>query len=917
MKAYYMCLFLWCFFVGTISGQHNPVITHYSISDYKAHHQNWGITQDKDGNLYTANTSGLLFGNGNHWSLNKLRSNKIIRSVCYHKGRIYSGSHNEIGYWQNDQCGRLTYKDITPEIHSSALENEEIWNIISSGDRLWFQSFSVLMVYDGQKFKRIKMPGTIMFLFDIDGKKYVQTLEKGIYEIGSDLQPSLLPGSQFFNDKVVTGIFKNKKNEGLLITTNSNGIYTLKNNRADIWNPRFQQLFQSIQINKALVSKTNQLILGSINDGVYIFDDKGLYLYHLHTGNGLQNNTVLSIFENDKGDIWIGLDKGIAKIHLSDPSKEYKDIGGRYGSLYTALKINNNMYIGTNQGVYVHSKITDQSSPDFSLMEGTQGQTWQLFEAEKKIYCGHNEGTFLIEDSNIKKISSLTGGWYTDTVPGSNGKKWLQGHYTGLAVFQMEKGNLVLSHKIKGYSFPVKKWIMMDNSLWVTGPNLGITRLILNNDITEVKSQKKYDNDKGLPDSNNPDMYMFNNNLMVWNGENHFTYDRSKDIFIKNEKLASHTPGFIVRSLKNNFWLRIYPDNVVVMEGSASKTSYSLTMTKDYHNTLAIDSNQYLFCLDDGYFVQNLKNLSNKVPGLDSIHIFFSGAGDYCHSGEIISIPAKESTFYINFYDHLFEKGKQYSYRILPVQKEWAKTHTSSYINMSNVSAGDYTVEIKRNDGITSSLSFRVLPPWYSNSVAKLLYSSLLILILYVIKRYYDSKLKAERNAHELNQSRLIREHEMEIENQKLQHENRLKNKELANTALQLVQKNEILQEIKEELIGIRKSSNHTLTSNDFQVMMKQINESLTMEDNKKLFDSSFEEIHHIFLKNLKKKFPNLSKDDMQLATYIRMNLTSKEMAPLFNISLRGLENKRYRLRKKLGLPIDENLHSYFIKIED
>ncbi|MBK6566996.1 MAG: hypothetical protein IPG18_17795 [Saprospiraceae bacterium] len=895
-------------------GQHNPLITHYSIADYKAHHQNWGITEDNDGNLFTANTSGLLFGNGNQWSLNKLRSNKIIRSVCYHKGKVYSGSHNEIGFWEKDQCGVLTYKNITHEIKSSDLQNEEIWNIMSDGDSLWFQSFSVLMVFDGKKFFRVKMPGTIMFLFDIDGKKYVQTLGKGIYEIGKDLIPSLVPGSQFFNDKVVTGIFRNEKNTGLLITTNTDGIYTLSKNRVDIWNPFYQQHFKTIQINKALVSKNKYVILGSINDGVYIFDESGSFLFHLHTGNGLHNNTVLSIFENKYGDIWLGLDKGIAKIHLSDLSREYKDIAGQYGSLYTAFQKDHKMYIGTNQGVYFYNKKARKTTTNFTLMDGTQGQTWQLFEVEGKLYCGHNEGTFLIDGSQTKKISSLTGGWYTEPLPGSNGKKFLQGHYTGLAVFQLENGQLVFSHRVNGYSFPVKKWVMMNDYLWVTGPNLGITRLLLNKDADKVTQQKIYDNSYGLPDSKNPDLYMFNHTLMVWNGENHYAYDSTRDLFVKNENMSSFPGGFIVRPLMKDEWLRIYPDEVVLMKGDITKTSRALTMTKDYHNALIIDTTRYLFCLDDGYFIDNIKTTKSKR---DSLYIFITDSEGNCFSGINPSIPAHEPSFFIHFYDQLFDKGKQYVYRILPVQKEWNKTHTLSYISMSNFTAGDYTVEIKRNDGIAASFSFSVMPPWYTSNPAKMLYFSLLMLLLFVVKKYYDNKLISERNSYELNKTRLVKEHEMEIENQRLVHENRLKNKELANTALQLVQKNEILQEIKDELIQIRKSSNHTLTTSDFQVMMKQINESLTMEDNKKLFDDSFEEIHHIFLKNLKKKFPNLSKDDMQLATYIRMNLTSKEMAPLFNISLRGLENKRYRLRKKLGLPVDENLHSYFNTIED
>ena len=81
----------------------------------------------------------------------------------------------------------------------------------------------------------------------------------------------------------------------------------------------------------------------------------------------------------------------------------------------------------------------------------------------------------------------------------------------------------------------------------------------------------------------------------------------------------------------------------------------------------------------------------------------------------------------------------------------------------------------------------------------------------------------------------------------------------------------------------------------------------------KNLFESSFNEVHEKFLLKLKADFPELSPADLKLAAYLKMNLTSKEIAPLFNISLRGLENKRYRLRKKLQLPNDANLLDFFI----
>jgi len=173
--------------------------------------------------------------------------------------------------------------------------------------------------------------------------------------------------------------------------------------------------------------------------------------------------------------------------------------------------------------------------------------------------------------------------------------------------------------------------------------------------------------------------------------------------------------------------------------------------------------------------------------------------------------------------------------------------------------------------------------------------------------------LTQEKQKLEAENARLLREHKYQIENDRLIQDNIIKNKELANATMHLIQKNELLQEIKEELIDVRKTGDHTLTTKDFQNLMKLINENMSVEDDKNLFESSFNEVYEKFLLKLKADFPELSPADLKLAAYLKMNLTSKEIAPLFNISIRGLENKRYRLRKKLQLPNDANLLDFFI----
>jgi len=60
---------------------------------------------------------------------------------------------------------------------------------------------------------------------------------------------------------------------------------------------------------------------------------------------------------------------------------------------------------------------------------------------------------------------------------------------------------------------------------------------------------------------------------------------------------------------------------------------------------------------------------------------------------------------------------------------------------------------------------------------------------------------------------------------------------------------------------------------------------------------------------------PHLSPSDLNLAAYLRMNLSTKEIAQLFNASTRGVETSRYRLRKKRKLEKDDNLIDYLMYI--
>ncbi|WP_064196538.1 MULTISPECIES: LuxR C-terminal-related transcriptional regulator [Emticicia] len=90
--------------------------------------------------------------------------------------------------------------------------------------------------------------------------------------------------------------------------------------------------------------------------------------------------------------------------------------------------------------------------------------------------------------------------------------------------------------------------------------------------------------------------------------------------------------------------------------------------------------------------------------------------------------------------------------------------------------------------------------------------------------------------------------------------------------------------------------------------IIKLIDNNIASGHDWQIFEQNFNRVHEEFFKKLLEKFPDLTPGDLKLSAYLRMNLSSKEIAQLLNITYRSVELKRYRLRKKLHLETEENL---------
>ena len=218
-------------------------------------------------------------------------------------------------------------------------------------------------------------------------------------------------------------------------------------------------------------------------------------------------------------------------------------------------------------------------------------------------------------------------------------------------------------------------------------------------------------------------------------------------------------------------------------------------------------------------------------------------------------------------------------------------------------------------------------------SVLSNLFFILCLLLLYSLFRYQAKRHKqkqearriADQNKFEEEQKQMTYHHHLELEkserelirlqNEKLHGEIEHKNAELASATMNLVQKKEFLLKLKSELQQFQKNAKVGENNDELKKILKVLSEEEKLNDEWEHFSQHFNSVHGDFLTNLKNKFSTLKPHELQLCAYLRMNLSSKEIAPLMSISVRGVEISRYRLRKKLNLATEDNLAQYLLDL--
>lgn len=921
-------------------------ISNFTHQMYNAGSQNWMACENECGWMYFANNKGLLEYDGVYWNLYGIGQNVKARSVLAVGRTVYVGGLGEFGMFMPDAMGHLRYHSLSENIKPQKTIN--VWRIHQIGADIYFQADNAVYVFHAGRVRQVRCTQSIECSGVAGGKLYIAT-SRGLSVLSGNGFVEM-SGTQTLGGAKTEGLLP--YSDGLLVVNSAGDIYRYAGGVLARMPYKCHYNISDVDI------KGDMLAIGTVQDGLLLLNLATGGSEHLNIQNGLQNQSVLAVSYDSCGNLWIGYDNGIDYIPLESPFFFLYSSKSAIGSGYASCAYGGKLYLGTNQGVYLTELPASAigTPVDARFVDGTSGLVHCLRQVGGTLFCG-GRYFFMTIDGVTARRYDLRGVWNVNTI-GTDESNVILGTYFGLYLMRHESGGWTAPRKVAGCNFSPKALCVEQgsNAIWMANKSKGLQRLTLSADFCRVVRQKSYNNSQ-LPVGDNVCLACIDGDIVVAARQGLFRYNITNDAMERHTALEkmlgmNHLYTYICQDKKRNIWfvadgilhLLRYDQRKSRYDTGRVETWLSGSMIDDYENVSLFD-NRALIGTDDGFAIllmsgtesgassgrHRQKQLSPFIrkmyvtAGVDSL-IYEGGIAS---GAESLRIEYADNSVRFEYGVTSYDKTQTvlYSYCLSDGgDGEWSEYSPVHYKEYTHLAEGRYVFRVRvlvagSKVPVETCLEFTVLPPWYRSWWAYMLY--LLLAggaMYYAYRRMMKSKQKLiRRNEEQLalqkRQFKVVAEEkDREIEtlrDEKMEAELRMKNTELVQSRVNIVRKNEMLQEIKKAVQSMRNSiseDNVPLVKRKISKLLAQIDTNLGHDDDIQAFQSSFDAVHHDFFKILDERFPGLSHKEKMMCAYIKMNMLTKEMAPLLNISVRGVEIGRYRLRKKLGLDERENL---------
>ncbi|TKC09989.1 transcriptional regulator [Pedobacter polaris] len=930
-----------------------PQVSSYSSLQYKGGTQNWGIAQDKNGILYFANNEGLLTFNGAYWKLYPLPNKTIVRSVRIDdSGKIYVGGQDEMGYFFPNQNGSLIYHSLKNLIPEGEKQFADIWDIYILNKEVYFRIVNKIFRLSNNKIDVYVTRNAWVYMGNVNKEILAQENKIGLKYFKNGEWLMKCDDKRILNVNITSILPYNA--DTLLITTLKDGLFLLKGNKLIKKQTINDKIFLNDRINCAIQINESLYALGTTSSALLIINKEGKIERQFSYAEGLNNNNIRSVLLDQHQNLWLGLDDGISFIAFNSAIKHIYPDRNKQVSSYATRIFNNKLYIGTSNGLLVapiNTNLDDLSNTQakFTEVTNTKGQTWGLAEVNKHLLLANEDGGFVVNGSSALQLYTGLGTWlYSSLSKDKNDDNVVAGTYTGLQLINYKDGIFSAKGTLSALNEPLR-FIAVDqklNCVWASHPYRGIYKLDLSIDRKRIIKTTLLTKDDGLPLTLYNYIFAIKDRIVASTADGIYEYNPTKKRFYQSSffrpMFRNLSIQFLNEDQDGNVWFvsekrvgvvdfKHKNDNknfnIVEFPELTSKVLAGFENIYPYNDrNIFIGANKGLIHIDYRKYAANIYKpniLLGQIRIIGKTDSVFFGGYFPKDRKTMPKLSYEFNSMHFEYSSTLFEQREniEYSYQLKGYDEDWSVWSSKSEKDYTNLPHGKYNFLVKArnnlgNESIPTSYSFTISPAWYRSNLAYVFYILFFGFLVYLL-------IKLQEKEHLKEQDDLRQKHQLEIERneqqitklqkKQLEADVEFKNKELATTTMHLVQRGKLLSKIGDELLPLVQQSTSKDTANDLKKVIRLLNEAKKLDSDWDQFAIHFDQVHANFLSNLKDKYPNLSPNDLKLCAYLKLNLSSKEIAQLLNITPRAVEVSRYRLRKKLNLKPEINLFDFLL----
>ena len=942
-----------------------PYVRNFGVQDYNGGTQNWGVAETSGRSMLVANNMGLLISDGNGWNRIPVSNNTAVRSVVKNRdgSRFYVGAFDELGYFENSVPLRKSrFISLRSGISVKPGKLKDVWNIIPLPDDTYaFQASNHVLLYSETRnsFRTFYFPGRIEKMWTAAGHLYVATATAVFGMRDGDFHK--LYGSEIPAAREVRGGFTSPVDGAPLAMCVSGSLWDLS--RSPVRQVEIGGLSDAIRDRNLFTAAESSrwIAIGTVGNGLIAYDRRNGDIHRIDRDNGLSNNTVLSLFPDSDGNIWTGLDNGLAYIVFDSPFRSLFTDNMSPGTGYASLISGDVMYVGTNQGLYSIPVPDEHISyePQPAEVLGMNFQIWSLAEIDGVILCGSVGGTFFIDSSGVHEIKGVGPSWGFRKIAGADGLV-IASLYDGFALLQRDDTGYRLKTNIAGAPEGTANFELdADNDIWVSNWIKGVYRARLSPDFTRVTDIRTFDSKHGLPSDRDNLVTKIGGRVYI-SAADGFHFQEGSGLHSPLKKAVwldkiFHTEDIPVRVIETpdgslwgyrDGWLayvrrdgKTYLRKILQCKNAVDRLQMNLG------NISSLPDGRTVFNQDNGFFAVDgdftptppLKPEIDYAIFIDSREegtedfIFRNTGTNYFET----SHDRNSMRFSFSMPEYRYADAVTYSSWLEGYENFWTPYSTNHERDFNRLAPGRYTLHLRVHDSFTgqvshSSVSFRIIPAWYQTWWARTIFVILALIALSLVIKGIERTVAAwrrrrreaelQRQEAERERKRLLEEKESAaLLNKDLSNLVKEKTSELASSGIAVKRSADIVADISRELDDIISASGH-ISDREVAARLKKIRSSIRFHNaddiNWEKLDENFNLVFDEMINRLLVHYPNLTRQEIRLCSYLRMNLSTKEIAQLMNVSVRGAESLRFRLRKKLGMPTAQSFQAFFKQLE-